>query len=43
MLKIKRAPNICIYDLFLTLVIAFTILYMIHIITPNNHISVYLK
>lgn len=41
MIKVKRLPNEDTYNIFLTLVMAFTILTVIYALTPNNHCSIY--
>lgn len=39
---VKREPNTRLYDIFLTLCIAFSILYIIYVFTPMKNINVYL-
>ena len=41
MIKVNRIPNDNIYDLFLTFIIAITILIIFYATIPNNHCSVY--
>lgn len=38
----KRVPTNSVYDLILTLIIAFAILWIIYSATPYSHYSVYL-
>lgn len=41
--KLKRIPNETIYNIFYTLIIAITIIWIIFYFTPNNHCSIYFK
>lgn len=41
MIKVNRIPNETTYNIFLTLVLAFTILTVIYGLTPSNHCSLY--
>jgi hypothetical protein len=41
MIKVKRIPNDSTYNIFFTLVMAFTILTVVYALTPNKHCSVY--
>lgn len=43
MIKVNRIPNDDVYNIFLTFVMAFTILIIIYAIVPCNHSSIYLK
>ncbi len=38
----RRIPNDSVYDIILTLIIAFAILWIIYTSTPYSHYSVYL-
>lgn len=41
-LKNKRIPNEQIYDIVLTLILAFSILWIIYVSVPYSHYSLYL-
>ncbi len=41
MIKVFRYPNHNVYDIFLTLIMAFTLLIIIYALTPLNHCSIY--
>ena len=43
LIKVKRVPNENIYDIFITLVMAFSILTIIYAMIPNNHCTAYFK
>ena len=38
----QRIPNEYIYNIFITLILAFAILWLIYIIVPNSHYKLYL-
>jgi hypothetical protein len=41
MIKINRVPNDDVYNVFLTVIIGFTLLIAIYSVVPYNHPSVY--
>jgi len=41
MIKVNRIPNDDIYNVFLTFVMAFTVVIIIYAMVPANHCSVY--
>lgn len=43
MIKVNRIPTENVYSLFLTFVLAFSILTIIYALTPNKHCSIYFK
>ena len=43
MIKVNRIPNDDIYNIFLTFVMAFTVLIIIYAMVPTNHCSIYLS
>ncbi len=40
--KIQRIPNNQIYNIFITLILAITILWLIYIFTPISHYNLYI-
>ncbi len=42
LIKKQRVPNNEIYDIFLTLIIAILILWIIYVMTPQSHYNLYI-